>query len=90
MVHLSLSLTPPLFLGHYKFPPNEIPALLIQSGADMEAKDANGRTALQVSLLAGWQNIAGVLIKSGAQTGGIPAIKASITCPDCKQVAANY
>ena len=35
--------------GHYKYPPGEIPSLLIQSGADLEAKDNNDRTALQVS-----------------------------------------
>jgi hypothetical protein len=43
--------TPLLFIareGHYKYPPAEIPALLIQSGANMEAKDSAGRTALQV------------------------------------------
>jgi hypothetical protein len=32
---------------------------LIKAGADMEAKDRQGLTALQVSLLAGWQNISG-------------------------------
>jgi ankyrin repeat protein len=32
---------------------------LISAGADKDAKDRNGLTALQVSLLAGWQNIAG-------------------------------
>lgn len=76
--------------GHYKYPPAEIPALLIQSGANLEAKDSNGRTALQVALLSGWQNIAELLIKSGAQTGGVPDIKASITCPDCKRIVATY
>lgn len=46
--------TPLLYIareGHYKYPPAEIPALLIQSGANMEAKDSSGKTALQVSLL---------------------------------------
>jgi hypothetical protein len=33
-----------------------------------------------VSLLSGWQNIAELLIKSGAKTGGVAAIKASLTC----------
>lgn len=76
--------------GHYKYPPAEIPALLIQSGANLEAKDASGRTALQVALLSGWQNIAELLIKSNAQTGAVPDIKASITCPDCKRIVATY
>jgi hypothetical protein len=43
--------TPLLYIareGHYKFPPAEIPALLVQSGASLEATDAQGRTALQV------------------------------------------
>jgi ankyrin repeat protein len=79
-----------LCAGHYKYPPAEIPALLIQSGANLEAKDANGRTALQVALLSGWQNIAELLIKNNAQTGAVPGIKASITCPDCKRIVATY
>lgn len=92
---LSLLRPHPLLLlllraGHYKYPPSEIPALLIQSGANLEAKDSNGRTALQVALLSGWQNIAELLIKSKAQTGGVPDIKASITCPDCKRIVATY
>lgn len=85
--------TPLLYIareGHYKYPPQEIPALLIQSGADLEAKDATGCTALQVALLSGWQNIAELLIKNGAKTGGVPDIKASITCPDCKRIVATY
>jgi len=80
----------PVVKGHYKYPPQEIPALLIQSGADLEAKDATGCTALQVALLSGWQNIAELLIKNGAKTGGVPDIKASITCPDCKRIVATY
>ena len=39
---------------HYKYPPADIPTKLIQGGADIEAKDSKGMTALQVSLLAGW------------------------------------
>jgi hypothetical protein len=35
--------------GHYKYPPAEIPALLVQSGANLEATDAAGKTALQAS-----------------------------------------
>jgi ankyrin repeat protein len=76
--------------GHYKFPPAEIPALLVQSGADLEAKDAQGRTALQVSLLSGWQNIAKLLLDSDADTSGVATIKGSVTCPDCKRLIAEY
>ncbi|GLC35235.1 hypothetical protein PLESTB_000587000 [Pleodorina starrii] len=76
--------------GHYKYPPSEIPAALVKAGADMEAKDKNGLTALQVSLLAGWQNISELLIKSGASTAGVASIKARLTCPDCKRLVAQY
>ncbi|KAG2429521.1 hypothetical protein HXX76_010756 [Chlamydomonas incerta] len=76
--------------GHYKYPPAEIPAALVKAGADMEAKDKAGLTALQVSLLAGWQNIAELLIKSGASTSGVAAIKPRLTCPDCKRLVAQY
>uniref|UniRef100_A0A383WEG7 Uncharacterized protein n=1 Tax=Tetradesmus obliquus TaxID=3088 RepID=A0A383WEG7_TETOB len=86
--------TPLLYIareGHYKYPPSEIPALLIQSGANMEAKDSSGKTALQVALLSGWQNIAELLIKSGASRGAVTAdVKAAITCPDCKRIVATY
>ncbi|KAG2498660.1 hypothetical protein HYH03_003406 [Edaphochlamys debaryana] len=76
--------------GHYKYPPAEIPAALVKAGADMEAKDGKGMTALQVSLLAGWQNIAELLIKSGASTAGVAAVKPRLTCPDCKRLVAQY
>ncbi|GIL74417.1 hypothetical protein Vretimale_2058 [Volvox reticuliferus] len=76
--------------GHYKYPPGEIPAALVKAGADMEAKDSNGLTALQVSLLSGWQNIAELLIKSGASTAGVTTIKGRLTCPDCKRLVTQY
>ncbi|EFJ42946.1 hypothetical protein VOLCADRAFT_107046 [Volvox carteri f. nagariensis] len=76
--------------GHYKYPPNEIPAALVKAGADMEAKDKSGLTALQVSLLSGWQNIAELLIKAGASTAGVAAVKNRLTCPDCKRLVAQY
>lgn len=41
---------------------------LIKGGADKEARDKNGLSPLQVSLLSGWQNIAELLIQSGAST----------------------
>lgn len=31
-----------------------------------------------------------LLIKSKAQTGGVPAIKGAVTCPDCKRIIAQY
>lgn len=85
--------TPLLFIaraGHYKYPPAEIPLALVQAGADLEAKDRQGRTAVEVALLSGWQNIAELLIKSDASTKGVGAIKGSVTCPDCKRIIASY
>jgi hypothetical protein len=43
-----------------------------------------------VSLLSGWQNIAELLIASGASGAGVGAIKDKVTCPDCKRVIANH
>lgn len=43
--------------GHYKYPPNDIPKLLIDSGLDVNKVDAKGNTALQISLLSGWQKV---------------------------------
>lgn len=76
--------------GHYKFPPKEIPAALITAGANLEAKDSKGMTALQVALLSGWQNIAEILIKGGASTAGVAEVKPRLTCPDCKRLVAQY
>lgn len=45
---------------------------------------------LQVSLLSGWQNIAELLIKAGANTKNVADIKTRITCPDCKRLVAKY
>lgn len=50
---LTNGLVPPVH-SHYKYPPAEIPAKLIQAGADIEARDSKGLTALQISLLSGW------------------------------------
>ncbi|KAJ9533985.1 hypothetical protein QJQ45_027059, partial [Haematococcus lacustris] len=99
--------TPLLYIaraGHYKYPPCEIPAALLEAGADKEARDKAGLTALQVSLLAGWQNIsdndtvvtdcvwlcAELLIKAGADTSGVRSIVPRLTCPDCKRIVAEY
>ncbi|KAL6747179.1 ankyrin repeat-containing domain protein, partial [Haematococcus lacustris] len=85
--------TPLLYIaraGHYKYPPREIPAALLEAGADKEARDKAGLTALQVSLLAGWQNISELLIKAGADTSGVRSIVPRLTCPDCKRIVAEY
>lgn len=44
-------------VGHYKYPPSGIPKLLIDSGIDVNAKNSNGATALEISLLTGWQKV---------------------------------
>lgn len=44
-------------VGHYKYPPAGIPKLLIESGIDVNAKNSNGATALEISLLTGWQKV---------------------------------
>eukprot|EP00199_Chlamydomonas_sp_CCMP681_P006107 CAMPEP_0119101124 /NCGR_PEP_ID=MMETSP1180-20130426/257_1 /TAXON_ID=3052 ORGANISM="Chlamydomonas cf sp, Strain CCMP681" /NCGR_SAMPLE_ID=MMETSP1180 /ASSEMBLY_ACC=CAM_ASM_000741 /LENGTH=202 /DNA_ID=CAMNT_0007085183 /DNA_START=21 /DNA_END=632 /DNA_ORIENTATION=+ len=85
--------TPLLYIarqGHYKYQPAGIPAALIAAGADKDAKDKTGLTALEVSLIAGWQNISEPLLKAGASTAGVSAIKSRLTCPDCKQLVAEY
>lgn len=41
--------------GHYKFPPAAIPKKLVDSGIDVNAKNGKGETALEISLLSGWQ-----------------------------------
>ena len=43
--------------GHYKYPPTGIPKLLIDSGIDVNMKNGNGATALEISLLSGWQKV---------------------------------
>ncbi|KAF5843676.1 hypothetical protein DUNSADRAFT_10851 [Dunaliella salina] len=100
--------TPLLYIsreGHYKYPPQEIPKMLIDMGADLEQRNAQDLTALEVSLLSGWQNIAGgllvllyedmlqdkeLLLKAGASTSGVPSIAPRVTCPDCKRLIAQY
>ena len=41
--------------GHYKFPPAQIPKMLVDGGIDIDAKNAKGETPLEISLLSGWQ-----------------------------------
>lgn len=40
-------------LGHYQFPPQGIPKLLIDSGIDINAKNNDGQSPLEISLLSG-------------------------------------
>mgnify|MGYP001806839086 CR=1 FL=1 len=42
------------------------------------------------SLYGTMQNIAELLIKSGANTAGVASIKSRLTCPDCKRIVAQY
>jgi ankyrin repeat protein len=44
-------------VGHYKYPPAGIPKLLIESGIDINARNYSGVTALEISLLTGWQKV---------------------------------
>jgi hypothetical protein len=77
--------------GHYKYPPAGIPTALIDGGADLEVKDPEtGNTAFELSLLRGWQNVGYLLLDRGAKTSGVDAaLKAKITCPDCKRLVAE-
>lgn len=81
-------------LGHYKFPPepeDSIPKILIQAGLDINEKDGNNRTALEIALLSGWQRIAYLLLEKGADRSVVTQdVKSRITCPDCKRVVKEY
>ena len=77
--------------GHYQYPPSGIPKVLIDAGLDLNAKNPSGSTALEISLLRGWQNIATLLLDSGADRAVVTeAVKSRITCPDCKKVVRDY
>jgi ankyrin repeat protein len=77
--------------GHYKYPPMVIPKLLVDSGIDINATDGNGETALEISLLSGWQKIAMLLLDSGADRSVVTdSVKQRIRCPDCKRVVREY
>lgn len=43
--------------GHYKYPPAQIPKMLVDGGIDIDARNAKGETPLEISLLSGWQVI---------------------------------
>jgi ankyrin repeat protein len=77
--------------GHYQYPPASIPKLLVDSGLDLNAKNPEGYTALELSLLRGWQKIAMLLLDSGADRSVVTdGIKSRLTCPDCKKVVRDY
>lgn len=48
----------------------------MKAGADLEARDADGLTALEVSLLKGWQRVSYLLLENNASRSGVAAIKA--------------
>ena len=78
-------------LGHYKYPPAGVPSLLIDSGISIDAKNGDGQTALEISLLSGWQKIAYLLLDRGADRSVVTQSTVSrITCPDCKRVVREY
>ena len=77
--------------GHYKWPPSDIPTLLIDAGIDINSKNKSGQTALEISLLKGWQKIAMLLLERKADRSCITsAVKARVTCPDCHRVIRQY
>ena len=77
--------------GHYRFPPSEIPTQLIKGGIDINAKNGNGKTALEISLLSGWQKISMLLLDNSAdRTVVTNEVISKITCPDCKRVVKEY
>lgn len=79
--------------GHYKWVPEVgVPRLLIDCGIDVNAKNKNGQSPLELSLLRGWQKIALVLIQQGNADRSVitASVKGRITCPDCIHVARKY
>lgn len=77
--------------GHYEFPPASIPASLIDGGIDINAKNNDKQTALEISLLSGWQKISMLLLDRGADRSVVTQeVKSRITCPDCKRVVQTY
>ena len=77
--------------GHYKFPPEGIPKTLIDYKININEKNNDNKTALEISLLSGWQKIAMLLLDNGADRSVVTNdIKQRITCPDCKRVVKQY
>ena len=48
--------------GHYKYPPDNIPKLLVTNGINVNARNGRGETALEISLLSGWQVVTVMII----------------------------
>jgi len=77
--------------GHYQFPPSDIPKTLIEGGIDINAKNNDKKTALEISLLSGWQKISMLLLDNNAdRTVVTREVVDKITCPDCKRVVREY
>ena len=77
--------------GHYLFPPSEIPKMLIDGGIEINKKNNEQRTALEISLLSGWQKISYLLLDANADRSVVTKeVVDRITCPDCKRVVKEY
>lgn len=79
--------TPLLYVtrqGHYRYPPQKIPAELIKAGANLEARDDEGHTPLMVAADIGWQFTGSLLVDAGASTAELAQLYADgyVTCPD--------
>ena len=77
--------------GHYIFPPTEIPSTLIAGGININEKNNDNKTALEISLLSGWQKISMLLLDNNADRSVVTKdVVNKITCPDCKRVVKEY
>jgi ankyrin repeat protein len=77
--------------GHYIFPPNEIPKSLIVGGINIDEKNNENKSALEISLLSGWQKISMLLLDNNADRSVVTKeVVDRITCPDCKKVVKEY
>ena len=77
--------------GHYSYPPADIPKILIDGGIDINKKNNEQRTALEISLLSGWQKISYLLLDANADRSVVTKeVVDRVTCPDCKRVIREY
>lgn len=77
--------------GHYQFPPSEIPKTLIDGGLNINAKNKDNKTSLEISLLSGWQKISMLLLDNNADRSVVTKdVVSRLTCPDCKRVVKEY